>query len=128
MGNDKVITPLLYIDQPNIDRPVAYMQQSYYGTKVENNSQSEIDEKSVATTEEYGEKRFERMSVEEKIVYLLDVPEEVPPLKCVIYTKEGNFQGVIIAADETTVTIKRFGRHDARVKKSDIVQIKLIGF
>lgn len=128
MGNDRVITPLLYIEQPNLDRPLAYMQQSYYGTKVENNSQSEIKEESVATTDEYGEKRFERMSVEEKIAYLLDVPEEVPPLKCVIYTREGNFQGIITAGDETTVTIKRFGRHDARVNKGDIVQIKLIGF
>lgn len=129
MGSDNVIEPLLYIEQPHIEQPLAYMQQTYYGECKEEESSHVEAEQSVETEIiEADEKRFDRMTISEKITYLLRVPKEVPPLKCVIYTKEGNFQGVISDVDDTTVTIKRFGRHDARVKQDDIVQIKLIGF
>jgi|SRR5699024_2115079 len=127
MGNDKVIAPLLYIDQPHMDTPLAYMQHSYHGSKQEAEeevSNGEADERQ----QEQEEKSFDLLSVQEQIDYLVNVPAEVPPLKCVIYTTEGNFQGIIIAQDETTVTIKRLGRLDTVVDKEDIKRIKLIGF
>ncbi|WP_160720809.1 CotO family spore coat protein [Bacillus sp. USDA818B3_A] len=58
-------------------------------------------------------KPFKEMGLYERLDYLLNFPKVLPPVPCVFYTAEGNFQGYLTEYTDQHVTI-RF--HDQTIR------------
>src|SRR5690625_1655061 len=125
---EQYIEPLLYIDQPTLQKPKAYMQGDYKGFKQarmpENNKKNPVQRSSMHETED----SFTQLSIDEKIKYLINLPSEVPKLKCSIKLQSTEYEGTIIEEDEETIILQRFGREDKQIRKKDIKSIHLLGF
>src|SRR5690625_3944940 len=100
-----ITEPLLYIDQPTIEKPKAFMQDYYYNSpsnkqqEEKNESEDHNDEKGELASEELTGP-FKDLAVNEKIAYLLNLPEEVPKIRCEFVTEERNYRGVLLEEKE----------------------------
>lgn len=149
--------PLLYIDQNVGSAPQAPMQHNYVTpkTKVSTSEEPQAKPKTRPRTlkrnflsnekvrhhvtedhlnsgdekETKVEKKFNDMTVLEKISYLIERPDHAPQIRSEIRTKDDVFQGIVTASDETTVSI-RVGRRvsSTEIQLSEIENISLLGF
>ncbi len=125
MEDERIIEPLLYIDQPELQGPKAYMQDDYVGL-----TGNEIINEEVTPTEkvQVESHSFKQLTINEKIDYLVNLPSEVPRIRCEVEMDDGKFKGLIVEENEQDITMKIFGRENKQIKKADIKNILLLGF
>lgn len=138
--------PLLFIAQPKLDLPEAEMQQAFRtakGKRKEVITEEEKLEKTEAVVKPEDkiqtiEKKpaptnkkvnFKDLSTEEKVEYFLNLPAQIPKMKCEIVTSEGSLIGIISGREENRIHFKSIRRPFKReVKLEEIRDIKLLGF
>ncbi|MEI3605783.1 CotO family spore coat protein [Pseudogracilibacillus sp. SE30717A] len=126
MEGERIIEPLLYIDQPNFQKPKAYMQENYVGLTIDH-----VIEKEKNVEEPIRKDRnssFKQLTVSEKIDYLVNVPNEVAQIRCEVVLEDKNIRGTVIEEDKEEITMKVLGRENKKIKKEDIKNILLLGF
>ena|SRR5690625_1695806 len=122
MEGEHIIEPLLYIDQPELThKPKAYMQADYNGKKSTTMEQKDEEENNF-------EGAFKDLSIDDKINYLVDLPQEVPRIRCEIITEEQEYKGIITEKNEEEIIFRVFGRGNRVIQKNKIKNIHLIGF
>lgn len=79
------------------------------------------------TKEESDDLKFNDLSIQGKIDYFINLPPEMPKMKCEIELTDDVFRGYILEDKETEI-VMRTGRVNETFKKEDIKNIILIGF
>ncbi|QXE02740.1 CotO family spore coat protein [Terribacillus sp. DMT04] len=142
--------PLLFISQPKLDLPKAAMQQAYRTTKekrkeeaaealpeetaeeiTETAVQMQKEEKSAEPEDPKQKKKgnFKDLSLIEKIDYCLNLPSQIPRMKCEIVTEETSIIGIIMGIEDDVIQVKSVRRPFKReIKLASIKDIKLLGF
>lgn len=128
MMKDHVTEPLLYIEQPEMEKPKAVMQEVYDGQVEKKVNKTEKQTKSEYPDEKYSTESFQRLSIPEKITYLLSLPTEMPRLKCRIHTKEATYSGIVLEEENEEIIFLQYGHKRRRINKKAIEQIQLLGF
>src|SRR5690625_3521042 len=124
MQHKYIIEPLLYIEQPLHQKPKVFMQVDYMSNLNETKSHQN---KEVSKTESYH--RFNSCTIQEKISYLLNMPSEMPRLKCEIVTIDGSkYVGNIVEDEGEYVKVNLHGKLGKQVNKENIQHIRIIGF
>lgn len=135
-----ITEPLLYIDQPQIQKPKAFMQEYYYDTKakaqIEEDSERERTEDTTAEsehdlTEDSSEAQvnsFKTLSIDQKIHYLLELPEGLQAIRCEFITTERKYRGVLLEANEASVKLRVLGQEHKSIQKADLQDIRMLGF
>lgn len=131
MESERINEPLLYIDQPIFQKPKAYMQENYLGVKTDD--KEKVEEQNGIQVESLKSKReghdsFKDLTIAEKIKYLIDIPSEVPKVRCEVLTNENRYRGVLIDENQENIVLRIFGRQNELVEKEKILSIKMIGF
>lgn len=96
--------PLLFIHQPELEKPAVSMQHDYHTLH-----QKEMDQTTLSTLdkeEQKYRKNFKDMSILEQVKYLTLKREHIPDVKCLIVTEEQTFEGVIKEFQNDEVTIE----------------------
>lgn len=125
---ERIIEPLLYIDQPILQKPKAYMQDHYKTAKdLKKETPSSQEEEQNHTGHAEGES-FNQLTIKEKIKYLVNLPSEVPNIKCEIVTDENRYRGILLEEKDDDVVLRIFGRENVTLKKELITNIRMIGF
>ena len=112
--------PLLYVAQPQLEKPVSEMQGEYI-------SFYEKEEVEQVPEEKMPEGSFKTLSIEEKITYLLNLPNEFIQMKCKIETGDETFRGSILERTEDKIEMIQSGRKKVTIPISNIKTIELIG-
>lgn len=140
--------PLLFIAQPKLDLPKAEMQQAYRTAKGKRKEvvteEVKTEEAKPEATATSGEKsqatenkaaptnkkvNFKDLSTVEKVEYFLNLPSQIPKMKCEIVTSEGSLIGIISDREGEKIQFKSIRRPFKReVKIEDIHDIKMLGF
>ncbi|WP_175074343.1 CotO family spore coat protein [Terribacillus sp. AE2B 122] len=139
--------PVLFIAQPKLDLPIAEMQQAYRtakGKKTEVVAAEEVTEEvkpeAVVPKEEVSPAKkkiapsnrkvnFKDLLTAEKVDYLLNLPSQIPRMKCELVTTEGSLIGIIASIEGDLIQFKSIRRPFKReVKLEDILDIKILGF
>jgi hypothetical protein len=126
-------SPLLYIAQPTQYEVEAFMQS--YASSLENEEKEKkiqknpMEEGKVQSSEGSSRKAFKDMTIPEKIDYLLSLPDQMPRMKCEVYTNHGRYRGIILALENNMIKMKTF-QTPSRVEilVDDIEDIRLKGF
>ncbi len=72
-------------------------------------------------------KPFNEMEVSERIDYLLNIPKILPPVPCVFYTTNQNYQGYLTDFEENQVTIQFHNKTTTTIPIAEIKNITMIG-
>jgi hypothetical protein len=141
--------PLLFISQPKLDLPKAAMQQAYRTTKEKRKEEAaeaipeevaeviaeaadlKEEEKSAEPEVPKQKKKgnFKDLSLIERIDYCLNLPSQIPRMKCEIVTEEASVIGIIMGIEEDKILVKSVRRPFKReIKLGTIKDIKLLGF
>ncbi|WP_164745636.1 CotO family spore coat protein [Neobacillus mesonae] len=72
-------------------------------------------------------KPFNEMDIRERIDYLLNIPKVLPPVPCVFYTTNQNYQGYLLNHDENQVTIQFHNKTTKTISVDEIKNIIMIG-
>ena len=89
MDKRKVVEPFLYIDQPLFQKPSARMQEQYYSKASEEKTEPQKGSKQ----KNKKDIKFKYLTIQQKVDYLLNLPGEMPRLRCEIVTDEGKYRG-----------------------------------
>jgi hypothetical protein len=68
-------------------------------------------------------KSFKEMNLQERLEYLINFPKVLPPVPCVFYTIDKNYQGYLIDHKEDHITIEF---HDKTTKTLSVQELKNI--
>ncbi|PAD20431.1 CotO family spore coat protein [Terribacillus saccharophilus] len=142
--------PMLFIAQPKLDLPIAEMQQAYRTTKgkkkevvaevVTEEKKPEVKQEAVVPKEELSpaakkiapsnrKVSFKDLPTAEKVDYFLNLPSQLPRMKCELVTTEGSLIGIISSIEGDLIQFKSIRRPFRReVKLEDIRDIKILGF
>ncbi|OIK11167.1 hypothetical protein BIV60_18615 [Bacillus sp. MUM 116] len=66
-------------------------------------------------------KSFREMNMTERLDYLVEFPKALPPVPCVFYTKDKNYQGYLQDYEGQEITIQF---HDQTTKKIPVKELK----
>lgn len=72
-------------------------------------------------------KSFKEMSIDEKLIYLLNFPKQLPPVPCVIITESQNARGFVIGKDDHSVQLKLMNESVMKIALKSIQEVKMIG-
>ncbi|WP_404451758.1 spore coat CotO family protein [Virgibacillus necropolis] len=94
-------------------------------TDLIDSSKEEVEEQPKAQSN----KKFNNMTIQEKIDYFLSKPTHIPRMKCEVKTEEKSFRGTIQDVEEDQV-LMRVGRRTSMTKIAieSIQDIRLLGF
>ncbi|MFD2639910.1 CotO family spore coat protein [Piscibacillus salipiscarius] len=121
------IKPLLYIDQKHNPEPELTSQTFYYSAY--QNTEEKRQEKEAQAASESSRSRFQSLSKSDKLDYILNLQETLPPLKCRLLTKEGALTGIIEEMKgDTIVFISRELPRRRTMNKEDLLDIQIVGF
>ncbi|QDP39806.1 CotO family spore coat protein [Radiobacillus deserti] len=102
----------------------------------EDTSVDEIADSSSSSSDEADEntnssrrRRFKELSMEERIEYFMNVPSNVPRMKCQVITEETKYRGIITDYKDNIVYM-RVTKRPFRVQLNldEILDVQLIGF
>ncbi|WP_077623034.1 CotO family spore coat protein [Sediminibacillus massiliensis] len=126
--------PMMYITQPKLAAPAVTMQAHYRSFKKRTNKPDnhKEPEENVEETQSHPrskQKKFKDMTIEEKVLYFVRLPKQVPKMKCEIFTEEKSYMGLITGYNDHKVVIKT-ARSPRQVELDikDIKEINLLGF
>lgn len=108
-------------------------------TETENETQSTLDDGNQSDSDEYQDdsqharrkrrNKFRDMSLEERVQYFIQLPPQVPKMKCEVSTEEESYRGWIDKYEEGTVTMKIIRRpFHINIPFESIREIRLMGF
>lgn len=137
--------PIYYINQPHLNIPKANMQKHSFTRRESlsmrkrqirkntsyrrrSNKQNMMDhDVEELTVNEADSKRFQKMTIRERLTYLSRHPKYTPKLRCEIIVHNKKHRGIVHSIEDDTVTLIV---HRKRVKISidDITHVKLIGW
>ncbi|MEH7354667.1 CotO family spore coat protein [Neobacillus drentensis] len=72
-------------------------------------------------------KPFKEMDLNERLDYLINFPKVLPPVPCVFYTAEKNYQGFLAEYDHHQVTIKFHDQTVKTVPLEELTDVIMIG-
>jgi hypothetical protein len=72
-------------------------------------------------------KSFKEMNVSERLDYLMNFPKSLPPVPCVFFTEEKNYQGYLISYKENEVTIQIPNQASITIPADEITNVIMIG-
>ncbi|MFZ7944612.1 MULTISPECIES: CotO family spore coat protein [Bacillaceae] len=72
-------------------------------------------------------KPFKEMDVLERLDYLINFPKVLPPVPCVFYTAEKNYQGYLTEYDQNHVTIQFHDQTSKTIPLGEIKDVIMIG-
>ncbi|GEL77139.1 CotO family spore coat protein [Tenuibacillus multivorans] len=124
MEDHQTKPPLLYIEQHKEPLPEVNSQSTFYSAnRDENENIKEVEDNSTSNS------RFQSLTVDQRIEYLLDMPETLPKLKCKLMTKGGSFTGTIegVEGDQINVRVNEIP-HRRTINRDSLLDIQLIGF
>ncbi|GHH98451.1 CotO family spore coat protein [Neobacillus kokaensis] len=70
---------------------------------------------------------FNELDIRERIDYLLNIPKVLPPVPCVFYTANKNYQGYLTASEENQITIQFHNKSTKTIPIDEIKNIIMIG-
>ncbi|SEN15696.1 Spore coat protein CotO [Mesobacillus persicus] len=73
-------------------------------------------------------KNFKEMSISEKIIYLENFPEQLAPVSCLYFTEQTTYTGVFLKNLEHQVEITLPNKTNVTIDKSEILEIRMLGF
>lgn len=72
-------------------------------------------------------KGFREMNLQERLEYLANFPRALPPVPCVFYTKEENFQGYLLEYNEHEIKVQFPNQTTEIIPVNEIKDIMMIG-
>lgn len=75
---------------------------------------------------ERGDKPFQKMTIEEKLNYLVNRPEYAPRLTCEVKTEKRAYRGIILNYQDEIATI-RSGKRKIEIPGTTIKHIRMLG-
>jgi hypothetical protein len=72
-------------------------------------------------------KGFKEMNLMERLEYLDNFPKALPPVPCVFYTEEKNYQGYLVEYNEQDVTIRFPNQTTETIPLKDLKDVMMIG-
>jgi hypothetical protein len=72
-------------------------------------------------------KGFKEMNLIERLEYLANFPKALPPVPCVYYTEEKNYQGYLVEYSEQEITIRIPNQKTETIPVKNIKDIIMIG-
>jgi hypothetical protein len=72
-------------------------------------------------------KPFKEMDVVERLDYLINFPKVLPPVPCVFYTAEKNYQGYLTEYNHQYVTIQFYDQTSKTIPLNELKNIMMIG-
>jgi len=72
-------------------------------------------------------KGFKEMDLMERLVYLDNFPKALPPVPCVFYTEEKNYQGYLVEYNEQDVTIRFPNQTTETIPFKNLKDVMMIG-
>lgn len=147
--SDKQVTsskqkPLMYITQPDFTPAPGGMQQSFVvkqSTRVSEEKELDVRDEIQKVIEEKSDevekpknkrkrkKRFSEMNIEEKILFFINLPDNLPKTMCQIITKDQSYRGVILSYNEGLVSVKTLtSPRKVEIQLDDIEAINVLGF
>ncbi|WP_102028065.1 CotO family spore coat protein [Salirhabdus sp. Marseille-P4669] len=133
-------SPLLYIHQATIYSNEAPMQEiATYKKKVKKHNNPGLydhekplfmEEESSSSPESIGERKaFKEMTIEEKLTYLSNLPNQMLTMKCEIMTEDKKYRGVVLSYENDIVTMKSLQRSGrVEIPANKIIDVRLKGF
>ncbi|MFD2924226.1 CotO family spore coat protein [Halobacillus naozhouensis] len=110
-------------------------QRSPYRKKVTGNQkdlpkQQDAVQEGQSSDNKENRTKFRDMTIEEKVKYFVNLPAQVPKMKCEVATEEeGQFRGFIEGFNEGIVVMKTLQKpFEKEIKLEDIQSIRLLGF
>jgi hypothetical protein len=149
MSSKKKQGPLLYIHQPFTRPPSVKMQEVYKNNVLlerEHHKDLKVEEKvsekvpipievskpeNVQTQQPRSSfnrvKSFKEMNIRERLDYLINFPKVLPPVPCVFYTADENYQGYLVEYMEDRITIEFHDKNTKFLSVSELQDIIMIG-
>ena len=124
MNQQGTNAPFMYIEQPELQVPTINMQSEFHSSTDVHSEKEEVAEQS--ETDELN--TFKKLSIKEKISYLMNLPEEIPAIHCEVASATDTHEGIMIEADDQEVTLRVYGEAYQTFKIKDIETIRLLGF
>jgi hypothetical protein len=93
----------------------------------------EVKEENKAQTSQEKQRNFNRvkgfkeMNLIERLEYLANFPKALPPVPCVYYTEEKNYQGYLVEYNEQEITIRIPNQTTETIPVKNIKDIIMIG-
>ncbi|MFS0778936.1 CotO family spore coat protein [Neobacillus sp. 3P2-tot-E-2] len=72
-------------------------------------------------------KGFKEMDLKERLEYLDNFPKALPPVPCVFYTEEKNYQGYLVEYNEQDVTIRFPNQTTETIPLKNLKDVLMIG-
>lgn len=72
-------------------------------------------------------KPFKEMDIQERLDYLINFPKVLPPVPCVFYTDQNNYQGYLSEYDDQQITIKLYDQTNKTIPLHELKNILMIG-
>ncbi len=72
-------------------------------------------------------KSFKEMDLMERLEYLANFPKALPPVPCVFYTDETNYQGFLVGFNEQDITIRIPNQSTETIPLKNLKDIIMIG-
>ncbi|AEV18312.1 hypothetical protein GTCCBUS3UF5_9930 [Geobacillus thermoleovorans CCB_US3_UF5] len=124
--------PLLYIVQPKAMRAAAHMQETFMWTsrmqqEEEGNSSDERGGEE-ESTEFFAKKEFQAMALDERLVFLAELPGHLPPLKCQFVMKDKSYEGILKKCTATELTIADEQGNETVIGRAQLLAVTMIGF
>ncbi|MFD2657530.1 CotO family spore coat protein [Gracilibacillus thailandensis] len=105
--SEKRELPKLYITQPNMAEPKRTMQSQYHSVSAyEKPQQSQDISNQYYSKNQLKNKKFNEMTIKEKVMYFASMPFHVPKVKCELITERKKYIGLIEDYQNDMVIIK----------------------
>ncbi|MDQ1147063.1 hypothetical protein QE429_003890 [Bacillus sp. SORGH_AS 510] len=72
-------------------------------------------------------KPFKEMNIKERLDYLINFPKVLPPVPCVFFTTEKNYQGYLTAYADNQITIQFHDQTSKDIPLDELTDIIMIG-
>ncbi|MET3683359.1 hypothetical protein ABID56_001454 [Alkalibacillus flavidus] len=117
--------PLLFISNPPAIDPVVQAQSQYYSS----------EEKSLAPAEDEAHespnkrRKFHDMTIDEKLRYMVDMPDVMPKMKCEVKTDQQTYIGTVEQCDDNQLVIRTADQgFRVKMKRDQVEDVRLVGF
>ncbi|WP_208590200.1 CotO family spore coat protein [Gracilibacillus suaedae] len=122
--------PKLYITQPNMAEPKRTMQSQYHSVSAYDETQQSQDiPNQHFSKKQLKNKKFNEMTIKEKVIYFASMPFHVPKVKCELITERKKYIGLIEDYQNEMVIIKVASKpRPISVPLDQIKEINMVGF
>ncbi|WP_188208337.1 CotO family spore coat protein [Alkalibacillus aidingensis] len=132
MPDNQVKPPLLFIAQRSEKGPTVEAQPFFYSNQEvfkQIEEETDIESKNNESKGPTKRRKFQDMTVEEKLNYMNDMPSIMPKMKCEVVTDRQTYLGTVERCDDELLLLKSVKNgYRVKIKRSDIQDVRLMGF